>query len=235
MLARMARLPQLFFAVALAAIAAGAPSAAAGVGRHLVGHSRHGLPIYAYETGSPSGRKVLVVGCIHGNEPAGIAVAQVLRAMRPPIGVDLWIIPDLNPDGVAGDTRGNARGVDLNRNFPWGWQHLTGTFASGPHALSEPESSAASALIVRLRPQVSIWFHQALGVVDDSQGSGALERRFARLVGLPLARLTDYPGSVASWENHTLRGTTAFVVELPAGALSSAEARRYARAVLAVS
>lgn len=215
--------------------AVAAAGAAAGVTQHLIGRSRDGRSLYAYETGSPSGRKVLVVGCIHGNEPAGIAVAQVLRAMRAPVGVDLWVIPDLNPDGVAADTRGNAHGVDLNRNFPWGWQHLTGTFASGPHALSEPESSAASALIVRLRPRVSIWFHQALGVVDDSQGSGTLERRFARLVGLPLARLTDYPGSVASWENHTLKGTTAFVVELRAGALSSAEARRYARAVLAIS
>jgi protein MpaA len=224
----------VILALALA-ITAGASGATASVTRHLIGTSRDGRPLYAYETGAPSGRKVLVVGCIHGNETAGIAVAQMLQAMPAPAGVDLWVVPDLNPDGVAADTRGNAHGVDLNRNFPWGWQHLTGTFASGPRALSEPESRAASALIVRLRPQVSIWFHQALGVVDDSQGSVALERRFARLVGLPLARLTDYPGSVASWENHTLKGTTAFVVELRAGGLSSAEARRYARAVLAVS
>src|SRR5258708_1495277 len=220
-------------AAALAAIAWTAPGADAAVTRHLIGHSRHGRAIYAYEPGSPTGEKVLVVGCIDGNEPAGIAIAQQLLILPPPAGVDLWIVPDLNPDGVAAGTLGNAAGVDLNRNFPWGWQPLTGAFASGPHALSEPESRAAHTLILRLRPRLSIWFHQHLAVVDDSQGSVALEQRFARLVGLPFAPLTDYPGSVANWENHTLTGSTAFVLELRAGSLSAAQARRYASAILA--
>jgi len=47
-----------------------------------------------------------------------------------------------------------------------------------------------------------------------------VERRFASLVGLPLRRLTRYPGSATGWENHTLPGTTSFVVELPAGRVS---------------
>jgi protein MpaA len=213
-----------------------APAAAAAVPmRHLIGHSLRGRPIYAYENGALGGKPVLLVGCIDGNEPAGIAIAKALETMAPPPGVDLWIVPDLNPDGVAAGTLQNAGGVDLNRNFPWQWQRLTGTFSSGPRALSEPESRAAHSLIQDLRPRISIWFHQHLGVVDDSQGSVALERRFARLVGLPLARLTDYPGSVASWENHVLAGSTAFVVELHAGSLTAAQALRYARAVLAIS
>jgi hypothetical protein len=71
--------------------------------------------------------------------------------------------------------------------------------------------------------------------VDDSQGSVPLERRFAHLVGFPLLPLTDYPGSVTSWEDHLLRGATAFVVELPAGPLPSTQVSRYVRAVFAVS
>ncbi len=86
-----------------------------------------------------------------------------------------------------------------------------------------------------IKPRLSIWFHQHLDVVDDSQGSTSIERTFARLVGLRAAPLTDYPGSVASWENHTFAGSTAFVVELPAGYLTSAGAHRYAHAVLAVA
>jgi protein MpaA len=197
-------------------------------------HSVEGRPIVALELGDPASRvKELVVGCIHGNEPAGIAVAEALAAATPPLGVDLWVVPDLNPDGHAADTRGNAHGVDLNRNFPWRWRRLPGLFDSGPRALSEPESRAGFRLLARLHPAVSIWFHQHLGLVDESGGSVALERRFATLVGLRLARLTREPGSITSWENHVLGGT-AMVVELGAGPLSSAAAARFARAVLAI-
>jgi protein MpaA len=172
-----------------------------------------------------------VVGCIHGDEPAGIAVARLLERASPR-GVDLWVVPVLNPDGEAADTRGNAHGVDLNRNFPWRWQRLRGIFSSGLRPLSEPESRIAYRLIRRVRPQISIWFHQHLGVVDESGGNATVERRFAALVGLPLVRLAREPGSVVGWENHTFPRTTAFVVELPAGSLSAAAARREARAVL---
>jgi protein MpaA len=230
----MAKATTLVVAAAVALTSGSA--AAAAVTRHLLGHSRQGRAIYAYETGDPSAtRRVLVVGCIDGNEPAGIAIAHDLEALAPPPGVDLWIVPVINPDGLAARTLGNAAGVDINRNFPYDWQRLPGPFASGPRALSEPESRAVHALILKLRPSLSIWFHQPLAVVDDSQGSVALERRFARLVGLPARPLTDYPGSVANWENHTLPGSTAFVVELPAGALTAARARRDAEAVLTVS
>lgn len=39
-------------------------------------------------------------------------------------GVDVWILPSMNPDGFARGTRGNAQGLDLNRNFPdrFNWQ-----------------------------------------------------------------------------------------------------------------
>src|SRR5207253_6374914 len=170
-----------------------------------------------------------------GNEPAGIAIAAQLERLRPPPDVDVWIVPDLNPDGVAADTRQNAHGVDLNRNFPFRWRPLGGVFDSGPRPLSEPESRGAYRLILRVRPQISIWFHQHERVVDESGGNPSVERRFARLVGLPLRRLGRYPGSVVGWENHRLPGTTAFVVELPAGALSATAVSRYAAAVLAVA
>jgi protein MpaA len=180
-------------------------------------------------------RRALVVGCIHGNESAGIAIAERLAHAAPPRGVALWIVPDLNPDGVAADTRGNADHVDLNRNFPWGWRPETGLFYSGAHPFSEPESRIAARLVARLHPEVSIWFHQHLDVVDESGGNVAVERRFARLTGMRLARLAREPGSAAGWTNHRDPSGTAFVVELPAGTLPTASVDRYARAVVAVS
>ena len=206
--------------------------------RHKVnlGRSVRGRPIVAVPTGNPiSSQTVLVVGCIHGNEPAGIAIAKDLLSDPGPVGQRLWVLPVLNPDGRAADTRQNARGVDLNRNFPYRWRPLgpPGTLEySGPHALSEPESRAAHAFIERIRPHISIWFHQAQDLVDRSGGSVAVERRYAQLVDLPLRRLPRYPGSAAGWENHRFRRTTAFVVELPPGRLSPADVERFSDGVL---
>ena len=205
-----------------------------GRGRRIVlGDSLRGRQIVADGIGSLSSeRPALVVGCIHGNEPAGIAVARDLVEDPPPAGASLWVIPNLNPDGVAAHARGNARGVDLNRNFPWHWRQLGGQFYSGPSALSEPESRAAQRFIVQRRPRITIWFHQHDDVVDESGGDVSIERRFARLAHMPLARLPRYPGSATGWENHAMPGTTAFVVELPAGRLSPAGVERFSDAIL---
>jgi protein MpaA len=182
-----------------------------------IGHSVRGRAIVATLNGdSQAFERVLVIGCVHGDEPAGMRVARRLLAATPARNAAIWVVPTLNPDGVAAGTRGNARGVDLNRNFPFDWQPLGGLEYSGAHALSEPESKAARRLILRLRPHMTIWFHQPFGLVDRSGGDPAIERRYAQLSGLPLVRLRRYPGSASSWQNHALPGSTAFVAELPA-------------------
>src|SRR5947209_4631206 len=172
-------------------IAHASPSDPTVVRHRLLGRSVLGRPIGIVETGDPDeARKLLVVGCIHGDEPAGIRIARTLAWLPPPSNADLWIIPTLNPDGVTAHRRQNAHGVDLNRNFPWAWRRLGQRgyrYYSGPRALSEPESRLAFHLIGGLRPTVSIWFHQPYGLVDESGGDLRLERRFALLVGLPLA------------------------------------------------
>jgi murein peptide amidase A len=203
--------------------------------RLVIGHSIDGRPIYAIGLAARHPRRtLLVVGCIHGDEAAGIAIAHRLSTQQPPPATSLWIIPDLNPDGVAADTRQDARGVDLNRNFPWHWRRL-GTRGdpqySGTRPLSEPEARAAYRLIERIRPRVTIWFHQPEAVVDLSSGSAQIERTFAKLVNLPTRRLPRYPGSAINWENAHFPRSTAFDVELPRGTLSHAAIARYATAI----
>jgi protein MpaA len=189
----------------------------------VIGHSVQGRPIVLHQSGPTSAAlKVLVVGAIHGNETAGMRIAQHLIAASPPPRVDLLVIPTINPDGVAAGTRGNAHGVDLNRNFPYRWRPLTGGEYSGPHALSEPESQAAHHLILREKPDLTIWFHQPFGLIDKPNGDPFAAQRFAQLIGLPLNRLPGpYPGSVSRWQTHRFPASTAFVAELPNNVSSS--------------
>jgi protein MpaA len=202
----------------------------------LLGRSVDGRAITAVETGDPdTRRKTLVVGCIHGNECSGITVAERLAEASAPAESDMWIVADLNPDGNAAGTRGNARAVDLNRNFPWRWRRLAGVYDSGPRPLSEPETRIAYRLITHIHPALSIWFHQHLDLVDDSTGNRALERRFAGAAGLRLAPLAREPGSAVTWETHRFPHASAFVVELPSGTLAASAAARLARAVDAVA
>ena len=64
---------------------------------------------------------MLVFGVIHGDEQAGLQIVALLAQLPVPPGVDLYLVDSMNPDGVAHNTRSNANGVDLNRNFPYNW------------------------------------------------------------------------------------------------------------------
>jgi murein peptide amidase A len=224
----MGRLPALLAVLVAVFLAA----SRAGAGTELLGRSWRGRPITAIEVGNRSGTRVLVFGSVHGNETAGIAVARALARLSPR-DLDLWIVPDLNPDGAAVGTRHNAHGVDLNRNFPWRWRRLDGVYESGPRPLSEREARIAHALILRLRPHVTIWFHQHLDLVWASGGDPRIEKAFARASGLRYRRLPLLAGSAIDWQNHALPGTTAFAAELPAGEPDAGQSARYVRAVLA--
>jgi protein MpaA len=175
------------------------------------------------------------VGVIHGDESAGEPIVRaLLRQWDPSARGSLVVVPEVNPDGVVRHTRQNSHAVDLNRNFPYRWRALGrpgDQQYSGRGPLSEPESRAIAALIRRLQPRVTVWFHQPVGVVDESGGSLAIETRFATVLGEPLRRLSRYPGSVSSWQNATFPGSTAFVVELPRR-VSPALAARGVRALM---
>ena len=110
----------------------------------VIGHSVRGRPIVARVLGAPDApRKILLVGCIHGDECAGRAILPSLMRARVTAGVQLWLVATINPDGAAQDTRQNAHGVDLNRNFPFRWHGGGGpTYFAGPRPLSEPETRA---------------------------------------------------------------------------------------------
>jgi protein MpaA len=205
----------------------------------VIGRSVRGREILARVVGDPAAaRHILVVGCVHGNETAGEEITRRLRNVTPPAGSVLWLVDEFNPDGCQTNTRQNAHGVDLNRNSPWHWQRIErpgATFYSGPGPLSEPESRAINRLVRRLRPAISIWYHQHASLVDDSSGgSVAIESRYARAVGLPLRNYGVFPGSITTWQDRTYPHDTAFVVELPPGPLPPSSITRHVDAILAL-
>jgi protein MpaA len=215
-----------------AAVLLGAPVSARAAERSVAGHSVRGRAIVSIHSGTPDpALRVLVFGSVHGDEPAGIQVARRLIRIGAPHRAALWVVPNLNPDGTAARTRGNAHGVDLNRNFPFDWQPLGGGEYSGRGPLSEPESRIARRLILRVDPDLTIWLHQPFGLVDRSGNDHRVERRLSELVGLPLVHLRGrYPGSASRWQNHALPRSTAFVVELPA-TVRARTVRRAANAI----
>jgi len=195
----------------------------------VVGHSVAGRPIEAVHVGG-NGPVVLVVGCIHGNECAALPVVRALQRSHP-VGEDLWLIPEANPDGAARDERVNAHGVDLNRNFPTGWRPGPHDgYYPGPRALSEPESRALVAFIRRLRPALTVWFHQPQTVVRAWGRSRAAARRYARAVGMRYRSEIWPTGAATRWQNGL--GETSFVVELAPGPLDAAGVRRHVHALL---
>ena len=200
-----------------------------------MGFSVQHRPIELVHVAGP-GTRVLVVGSIHGNETAGMAVVAALRRAHPQ--EDLWLVPTLNPDGVAHGTRQNADGIDLNRNFPADWRSFGppwSTYAAGPRPFSEPETRLARALILRVRPRVTIWFHQHLDLVWAYGRSSAVGRRYARLAGMRYRHWRWLDGTASNWQNRLPGDGESITVELPAGRLDASGLRRQVRAVLRVA
>lgn len=239
--------------VALAAVAAGAiggsaaahPSATAAAKQELVGRSVQKRAITAVQVGDPAGSRVaLVVGVIHGDERAGLRIVREIkreasRQANELTGTQLWAIATVNPDGLSSHTRKNAHGVDLNRNFPYRWRgdvpHSSGYYP-GPRPASEPETRAVMGFIRRLRPDLSIWYHQPWGAVLACHGSPQVAVEYARLVRMRTScRGKGLRGTAITWETHTFLGSSAFVVEMPPGGISGSTASRQAKAAVTIA
>jgi predicted deacylase len=164
--------------------AAGGSAAAAAepgdavIARRVIGYSVRDHPIRAYLLGERDAEKTVVaIASMHGNETDGGTILHALMDGRPVEGVKLWVVPRQNPDGALRDRRHNARGVDLNRNFPTKWKELTGWYYSGPRHSSEPETRAVKRFLSRVDPDHVVSFHSPLRGID---AYGAKDRRFAR-------------------------------------------------------
>ncbi len=211
-----------------------------------IGGSVEGRAIIAERVGEAGGRKVLVIGAIHGNEDAGLQIVDELRQRAIDENVELWLIETMNPDGVARQDRHNSNEVDLNRNFPYKWGPIGGPGNSqyaGTGPASEPETQAIVQFITLLRPDIAIWYHQDANLIIPSTGrDGRIRARYAELTALELADCCGgggiYTGIAATWARNELKKNSdavPFIVELPGGELSAAQVNAHASAVLTIA
>lgn len=159
---------------------------------------------------------VFVLASIHGNEKAGTPVATALveylkenRDML--IGRKVIVMPVANPDGFANNSRGNANGVDLNRNFAT--FNRINNFTNGAHASSEPETRMLERLIDQYDPDRILTFHEALSCIDYDGPGEELSRRMGQYCDLPVKKLGCRPGSMGSYAGETL-GIPIVTIEL---------------------
>ena len=176
--------------------------------------------------------RVLVIGGIHGDELTSASIVfrwlEILQQPGNGAGVYHWrVIPVLNPDGLLArpPTRVNARGVDLNRNFPtYNWLKEAPRYWEtktrrdprrypGKAPASEPESRWLHDEIVRFKPDVIVSIHAPYGVLDFDGPPTGVEAplRFGRL---HLNRVGVYPGSLGNFGG-LKEGIPVVTLELP--------------------
>ena len=166
----------------------------------------------------------LLIGGIRGDEPATVFLLESFwRKYGALLGLPVVVLPLANPDGFSRNTRYNANGVDLNRNFDFNWD-TNSEEPSGPEPWSEPESRALRDFILRAKPARIVSLHWALAEIDsDGPQSTDLalsmwevldesERRpyRVRVFQPELEKDPDFcdicPGSLGQWCGYGLQG-----------------------------
>ena len=206
--------------------APGVPTAAAITDHCIeVGRSVEGRPIVLHMIGDGE-PAILIVGAFHGDEPTSADTAAALLAhirRNPELakGRRIGLIPVVNPDGLVRRTRGNARGVDLNRSFPastWARRPRGRTFG-GDTPGAEPETQAVMTVVESLRPVRILSLHSiARGrhcLNYDGPGRDLAEAMAAGN-GYPVREKMGYPtpGSFGTWAGQD-RQIPTITLELP--------------------
>jgi hypothetical protein len=120
---------------------------------------------------------VLFLGNHHGNEVHSVEIPfYQINYLVNNYGIDtevtnwinnmeIWYVPMVNPDGREAMQRGNDHGVDLNRNYSFGFTPGGG---HGQQAFSEPETRAIRDFTAEFPPIMSFSYHTSAQYVLHS-------------------------------------------------------------------
>ena len=204
----------------------------------VIGYSTAGRPIEVYRFGSGPSERLIIAGIHGGYEWNTIALADELidylkqHPQAIPPGVSLYILRALNPDGEARshgyNGRANENGVDLNRNFPVGWQpdwSRDGCWnyvpiTAGTHPASEIETIALMGFVQSHNFDALISYHSAaLGIFAGGRPPDPESVRLAEAVAAvsdypypPIKTGCEYTGQLADWASQL--GIAALDIEL---------------------
>lgn len=144
---------------------------------------------------------VLVLGCMHGDEPQGEFLINEYLKINP--NTKLMFVPCVNPDGVRAKTRVNSRGVDINRNFPTENWELTerNEFFGGESPASEVETKFLVNLIEKYEPKLILTLHAPFKVVNYDGDALEVAQKISKIIGYPIEASIGYPtpGSFGTW------------------------------------
>lgn len=145
-------------------------------------------------------KNILFLGVTHGEEPQGKYLIEKFLDKTEKENLffknNLYLIPCLNPDGMAKRQRGNSNNVDLNRNFPTKNYEIT-TFddgtTSGKNANSEKETQFLSQVIKTIKFDAILSFHAPFAIVNYDGDAFALAQEVSRITGYPVQADIGYP------------------------------------------
>lgn len=143
--------------------------------------------------GNDNFKNILVIGVFHGDEPQGkFLIEQYLKENND---TRLLFIPCLNPDGMAQNTRTNANGVDLNRNFPTQNWELTerNEFFGGESAGSEIETGFITEIIEIYNPELILTLHAPFKVVNYDGNAQEISEKISQIINYPVEPSIGYP------------------------------------------
>lgn len=177
------------------------------VGAEALGPTSKGTSIPMYQmTQGP--KNLLLIGGVHGDEPEGFFLVEnfIKEGLHKDLEgkASLWVIPRLNPDGCAANTRTNGNGVDLNRNMPtkdWDPVARKERYQPGKEAGSEVESQVLIEVIERLKPHAIITAHSWEPMINYNGPCEGLAKAMGAVNGYRIADDIGYPtpGSLGTW------------------------------------
>ena len=149
------------------------------------------------------GNCVLIIGVVHGDEPQGEFLINNYLKKVSPLPQNLLFIPNLNPDGQELETRTNANGVDINRNFPTeNWElGERNRYFGGEKPASEIETQFVMNIVQKYAPKLIITLHTPFKIVNFDGEARAISEEIGKIFNYPVEESIGYPtpGSFGTW------------------------------------
>lgn len=152
---------------------------------------------------TPKGDCILIIGVVHGDEPQGEFLINNYLKKTSKLPPHLLFIPSLNPDGQELETRTNANGVDINRNFPTeNWElGERNRYFGGENPASEIETRFVINVVEKYAPKLIITLHTPFKIVNFDGEAREISEKIGEIFNYPVEESIGYPtpGSFGTW------------------------------------